>query len=247
MQDEKQYRNAKTLDAYEVCVGWLRLTRAAFQSVHIFQPFDNAISAEPKAEKLYKFPRFNTDMDVKNRKWLLLISVMATAMFLFVFFLNISEIRDYESSSPLNAHQPVRIPIFYRLLLSPALLMIAAIFITYYLITRRLEEKLEKNMKIISRIVSKNNQTPKKEKKETDSRDIVLKFLNPGERKVLEMLIERKDAVLQSEISRMDGMTKLKTHRAVRDLERKGIIKIESFGKTNRIVLSKDIREVMFK
>jgi len=186
-------------------------------------------------------------MDIKNRKWLLLVSVAAIVLFLFVFFLNISEIRDESSSAPAGTHPQVRIPIFYRLLLSPALLMIAAVFITYCLITRRLEEKLEKNMKIISRIVSKNSQTPKKEKKKTDSRDIVLKFLNPGERKVLETLIERNGEALQSEISRLDGMTKLKTHRAVRDLVRKGIIKIENYGKTNRISLSKDVREVMFK
>lgn len=183
-------------------------------------------------------------MDVKNRKWLLLISVMAIVMFLFVFFLNISDIRDSEASSEIREHQPVRIPIFYRLLLSPALLMIAAVFITYYLITRRLEEKLEKNMKVISKIISKNNQFPKKQ---TNSKDIVLKFLNLSERKVLEMLIEKKDAVLQSEISRTDGMTKLKTHRAVKDLERKGIIKTERYGKTNRIFLSKDVENILLK
>lgn len=197
--------------------------------------------------KLYKFALFNMLMNLKNRRWLLLISVMAIAVFMVILFFNISEIQDYETFSRIRGARqpPVQIPFSYRMLLSPALLMVAAVFITYYLITRRLEEKLEKNMKIISKFVSKNSQAPKKER--TDSRHIVLKFLNPGERKVMEMLIESKDALLQSEISRMDGMTKLKTHRAVRDLERKGIIRIESYGKTNRIILSKDIKEVLQK
>jgi uncharacterized membrane protein len=184
-------------------------------------------------------------MIVKNRKWLLLVSISAIIAFMIVFFFNVYEMQDYENFSRFQrGSRMAAIPISYRMLLSPVLITIAAIFITYYFISRRLEEKLEKNMKIISKIISKNNHVPKKE---TDSRDIVLKFLNAGERKVLEMLIERKDAVLQSEISRMDGMTKLKTHRAVKDLERKGIIKTESFGKTNRITLSKDIKEVMLK
>ncbi len=197
--------------------------------------------------KLYKSALFNMFMNLKNRRWLLLISVMAITIFMIILFFNISEIQDYETFSRIrDAHQPpVQIPFSYRILLSPALLMIATIFITYYFISRRLEEKLEKNMKIISKFISKNNQPPKKEKKQTNSKDIVLKFLNPGERKILEMLIERKDAVLQSEISRMDGMTKLKTHRAVKDLERKGIIKTESYGKTNRIILTKDIKDIM--
>jgi len=68
-----------------------------------------------------------------------------------------------------------------------------------------------------------------------------------GERKVVETLIGKKGEILQSEISRIEGMTKLKTHRAVRDLERKGIIKRESYGKTHRIILSKDIKELILK
>ncbi len=197
--------------------------------------------------KLYKFALFNMFMIAKNRKWVLLVSISAIIAFMIVFFFNIYEIQDYENFSRFQrGNRMAAIPISYRMLLSPVLIMIATIFITYYFISRRLEEKLEKNMKVISKIISKNNQTPK-EKKQTNSKGIVLKFLNMGERKVLEMLIERKDAVLQSEISRMDGMTKLKTHRAVKDLERKGIIKTERYGKTNRILLSKDVENILLK
>ena len=74
-----------------------------------------------------------------------------------------------------------------------------------------------------------------------------MKFLNLKEKKVLEKLIEKKGEVLQSEINLMEGMTKLKTHRAVKDLERKNIIKTETYGKTNRIILLEDIKELMIK
>jgi hypothetical protein len=61
----------------------------------------------------------------------------------------------------------------------------------------------------------------------------------------IEKIIENKGSVLQSEISRMEGMTKLKTHRAVKELERKGIVKLEQYGKTNRIILSEDVKDII--
>jgi uncharacterized membrane protein len=45
----------------------------------------------------------------------------------------------------------------------------------------------------------------------------------------------------------MGGMTKLKTHRAVKELERKGVIKLEQYGKTNRILLRDDIKDIISK
>ena len=72
-------------------------------------------------------------------------------------------------------------------------------------------------------------------------------MLSSNERKVVEKIIENNGSVLQSEISRMENMTKLKTHRAVKELERKGVIKLEQYGKTNRIVLSDDIKEIISK
>ena len=59
----------------------------------------------------------------------------------------------------------------------------------------------------------------------------------------IQKLVEGKGIVLQSEISRMEGMNKLKTHRIIRDMEMKGVIKTENYGKTKRIILSKDIKD----
>jgi len=39
-------------------------------------------------------------------------------------------------------------------------------------------------------------------------------------------------------------MTKLKTHRAIKELEFKGIIKLQKDGMTNTITLSNDVKEL---
>ena len=187
-------------------------------------------------------------MDEKYRAWLLLISMLAIIGFMIVFFLNIYETPEQivpPNSPPMWFRTEYRqIPI-NRIFLSPLLLIIAIVPISYYFISKRLEEKLERNLMVISKLIKNNNSVSTKSPTEIGNKNIILKFLNSNERKVLERLIERKGTVLQSEISRIEGMTKLKTHRAVKDLERKGIIKTESYGKTNRIILSKDIKELM--
>jgi len=126
-------------------------------------------------------------------------------------------------------------------------MIIVTIPISYYFLSSRLDEKLEKNTKIILKLINKENSISKTKSKEITEKNVILKFLNETEKKILEKLIENRGTVLQSEISRMEGMTTLKTHRCVKDLERKGIIKIESYGKTNRIILTKDIKDFMLK
>lgn len=210
-------------------------------------------------------------MVMEKRKWLLLISIIAIVGFLGILYTSIETSEVSESKEPTIRETPgpfepfmrdrLRIPI-YTLPLSTLLLITAVIPMSYYFISKRLEEKLEIKFNLISRLVKKNNSasnnnhnTPGTSRTETgaktsaksDDKDIILKFLNMSERKVVESLIEKKGEILQSEISRMDGMTKLKTHRAVRDLERKGVIKRESHGKTHRIILSKDIKEAILK
>ena len=192
---------------------------------------------------------------LKNRRWSLLIGLPAIIGILFIFFLSTFETITYQTREgelieykiPLSS--TALIPA-YILWTSSILLIFAIVPTSYYFISRRLEYKLENNMKIISKLISKNNLDSKKKRKkpmEMDNKDIIFKFLNLNEKKVLEKLIERKGIALQSEINLMEGMTKLKTHRAVRDLDRKSIIRTEAYGKTNRIFLSKDIKEFITK
>jgi len=185
---------------------------------------------------------------MKNKKWLL-VSIPAIIAFLIIFYFNIYEI---EQTIPMRTDlrpgpnmMSMPIPIQYRTWISPLLLIVAIVPISYYLISK----KLENNMKIILKLISKNGMNGvnnlKKDSTEISNKSTFLKLLNFNERKVLEKLIERKGEALQSEISRVEGMNKLKTHRAIRNLELKGVIKTEIYGKTNRILLSKDIKNML--
>lgn len=210
-----------------------------------------------------------------NRKWLLLISFAAIVMFLVVFFSNVYEVQEYEKSSrfrtnlpdsynmfditksgsrPTSTSMPYRmilspasVPMSYRMILSPVLLMIATVFAAYYFISRRLEEKLENNIKVISRLMSKKDVASGTGHKNSADKNIILKFLNPSERNIVEMLVQGDGESLQSEISRTGEMNKLRVHRTVKDLERKNIIKVEKYGKTNRITLSEDVENILLK
>jgi predicted transcriptional regulator len=187
-------------------------------------------------------------MEIKNRRWLLLISIPAIAFIMFIIFFTVFESPVYRPPWMPPPQQPRMLPI-YMLPLSVVIMFFAIVPFSYYLISKKLGEKIENNMKILSRLVSannnKNNLVPKKNSMEINTKNIILKFLSPSERKVLEKLVEGKGISLQADISRMDGMTKLKTHRIVKDLEMKGIIKTEKYGKTKRIILSKDVKDAM--
>jgi uncharacterized membrane protein len=192
-------------------------------------------------------------MIIEKRKWLLLVSIIAAIGSLVILYNSIIETSEISEriitrvpTGPLGFGNRPRIPI-YNSLLSSALLIVAIIPISYYFISKRFEERLERKFDVITKLMKKNNSVSNKSTKEIDDRNIILKFLNAGERKVVEALIDRKGEILQSEISRMEGMTKLKTHRAVRDLERKGVVKRENYGKTHRIILSKDVKEIILK
>lgn len=93
---------------------------------------------------------------------------------------------------------------------------------TYYFMSSKIEEK-EKSLK-------KNT-------------DILLKFLNPDERKLVNQLIEGKGKVLQAEITRLPGMTKVKSHRVIQKLIDRGVIESEQLGKTRIVRFSKEIKE----
>lgn len=192
----------------------------------------------------------------KNKKWLLLISIPAIISFLIILFFSISEMPEpgIPGRQPMMWYRPFIVglrgsqPVPVHTLIIPSiLLMIAIIPISYYFISRRLEEKLKENMKVVSKLISKKYAVSETNLKNDTDKNIILKFLNQSERKIIEKLITEKGRALQSEISRMKGMTKLRTHRAVKDLERKDIIIIEKYGKTNRITLSKDIKDILLK
>lgn len=176
-----------------------------------------------------------------DKKVLLVISIIAIFSFLFLFVSTMLRPPHIPENETEGKFRPIPV---HELWLSPLLLMIGLVFASYYVITRKIED----NMKVLAKLISKSDgNSNKKPIKLTDQKDIVLKFLNLNERKVIEKIIDEGGSTLQSDINRMEGMTKLKTHRAVKDLKNKGIIKIESYGKTNRIILTKDIKGILLR
>lgn len=84
-----------------------------------------------------------------------------------------------------------------------------------------------------------------KEQVITKNTKIILDFLSGEERKVITTLLEHNGKVAQYELSHLPGLGKVKTHRILLALEQKGIIHKEKLGKINKIVLNKELQDVL--
>ncbi len=74
---------------------------------------------------------------------------------------------------------------------------------------------------------------------------IILNFLSGQEKKVIETLMKNEGTVQQYELSHLPNLNKVKTHRILINLEQKGVIHKEKLGKINKIVLNKELYEVL--
>ncbi len=72
--------------------------------------------------------------------------------------------------------------------------------------------------------------------------DKILLLLNPQERKILKLIIEKP--MTQSSIMKITGYDKVKTFRLIKRMELRGIIKRERYGKTYMIRLSDEIKDI---
>jgi uncharacterized membrane protein len=180
---------------------------------------------------------------MKSKTWLLVFSIIALIIFFIVILYGLTGAPHGEGGG--SRSHPV-IPT-YIISISGIVLIVALIPLFYFIIYSGLERNYEKNMEILSKIVNNNKNNDGEPTSSQEFAKIVLKFLSYNEKKVVNKLIEKKGSTMQSEISRMEGMGKVKTHRAVQDLERKGIISIEKQGNTNRINLTNDIKKIFIK
>ncbi len=71
--------------------------------------------------------------------------------------------------------------------------------------------------------------------------EATLKFLAGDERVIVERLIEKNGEALQSELTHLGGMSKVRSHRAVKKLSEKGVVEVQQKGKTNIVKLSRDV------
>ena len=122
--------------------------------------------------------------------------------------------------------------------------------LSYYLISRNMKRQMEKNVSLISQMVHHKPLTTDSSEEENikmQYQKILLKFLNYNENRVMKKLIDNHGSILQSEISRMPNMGKVKAHRVLNDMKTKGLVDLEQYGKTNKISLSEDVRRIFIK
>jgi len=73
--------------------------------------------------------------------------------------------------------------------------------------------------------------------------DIILRFLGDDERKVVGRLLGSNGRISQSEITRTEGVSKVKAHRIVKRLASRGIVRTEKQGNTNMVILAREVME----
>lgn len=214
-------------------------------------------------------------MDKQKAKVLLWISIPAIIVISMIVFFSISDFVIPETS-PVGRHTPWRnnrcpntVPI-YVFWIFIVLAIIAILPLSYYFVSKKLDEKMETSLSAIMKLVDNNIDKPNEEVKEKvsddksidgsnikslnsddksdeniESKNIIMKLLNPNERKIVDRLIEKDGSIAQSELSRSGLMTKLNVHRAAKTLEQKRVIRIESHGMTNRLILSDDFKSLL--
>ena len=76
--------------------------------------------------------------------------------------------------------------------------------------------------------------------------DVALSLMGRDERAVVGRIVEEGGRVTQSEISKVKGLGKVKAHRILQKLERRGVLEKEQYGKTNMVKLSGKYRSLFF-
>ncbi len=75
--------------------------------------------------------------------------------------------------------------------------------------------------------------------------DALTSLLQTSERKVVAKIMEKGGEALQSEVSRVEGIGKVKAHRVIERLVKRGVLEKEQLGKTNVLRLRKDIYKAL--
>ncbi len=70
---------------------------------------------------------------------------------------------------------------------------------------------------------------------------LLLKFLGEDERTVVEMLLKKRGVAYQSEIAGLEGMSRVKAHRIVSRLLRRGVINVRKAGKINILEMPREL------
>ena len=202
---------------------------------------------------------FNT---MNGKKILLIISLCAIFAFAFVFIYDITNVpqETHQNLPPYNNQNQSGLPPNQQNTLPPrpespvlmvplsgVLLIVVIVAIAFYAIYSVLEHNFERKIKLISNVVQDEKIEYASKPGSENLSSTILNLLNSNERKIVKRLMQEKGVTLQSEISRMNNMGKVKAHRSIQELVRKGIVTQEKYGNTNRIILSEDVKKIITK
>jgi hypothetical protein len=73
--------------------------------------------------------------------------------------------------------------------------------------------------------------------------DVAMRLLEPDEKRVMEAMIDAGGSMLQKDISHETGFSRVKTHRVLVRLIRRGVVTAEKYYNTNRIEIADWLNE----
>jgi len=80
--------------------------------------------------------------------------------------------------------------------------------------------------------------SPEKYVVRNETLEVAIRLLEPDERLIVEALMAKGGSMLQKDLSYELGFTRVKTHRTIVKLLRRGVVKAEKYHNTNRIELA---------
>ena len=120
------------------------------------------------------------------------------------------------------------VPKFFWVILFVVPLIVAAAALGYNLVFSELSE---------DKLKEKPSSVPTVEEGES-ALDAVLRVLNEDEKKVIETLVAEGGTMLQKNIRWKTDLSRVKTHRILLRLAKRGIVSAEKYYNTNRITLA---------
>lgn len=154
--------------------------------------------------------------------------------------INQSSLAPGQSAPPRPEDQIIKMP------LSVALFAIALMFVGFFFTYSYVEQNYKRELSVVTNIAGDNKQrdpsTPY-----TDIDKTIINLLNPHERQIVKQLVENHGVCLQSDVSRLNNMGKVKAHRYLQNLSKMGVVQIERYGNTNKIILSENVKKIFIK
>jgi uncharacterized membrane protein len=101
-------------------------------------------------------------------------------------------------------------------------------------VEKAIAESIEKDIDVKGKSVESKAMKPQEAPIE-----IALRLLESDEKRVVKSLVDAGGSILQKEISWKTGFSRVKTHRILVRLIRRGVVTSEKYYNTNKITLSK--------